>query len=81
MGCAPGIYDMTVFFATNKTGRRLSFETNGSAIAPVLNLPNTDVRTLTNSMRAMLTDANTQSIIPVGNSNSLILTGPAASPG
>lgn len=44
-------------------------------IHTVLNLPNTDVRTLTNSMRAMLTDANTQSIIPVGNSNSLILTG------
>ena len=44
-------------------------------IHTVLNLPNTDVRTLTNSMRAMLTDANTQQIIPVGNSNSLILTG------
>ena len=39
-------------------------------IHTVLNLPNTDVRTLTNSMRAMLTDANTQQIIPVGNSNS-----------
>lgn len=41
----------------------------------VLTLNHTDVRTLTNSMRAMLTDANTQQIIPVGNSHSLILTG------
>jgi len=44
-------------------------------ITTVLNMPNTDVRTLSNSMRTMLTDANTQQIIPVGNSNSLILTG------
>jgi len=38
-------------------------------------LPNTDVRTLSNSMRTMLTDANTQQIIPVGNSNTMVLTG------
>lgn len=41
----------------------------------VLTLNHIDVRTLTNSMRAMLTDANTQQIIPLGNGNSLILTG------
>ena len=40
-----------------------------------LELPNTDVRTLSNSLRTMLTDANTQQIIPVGNSNTLLLTG------
>lgn len=40
-----------------------------------IDLPNTDVRTLSNSMRSMLHDANTQQIIPVGNSNTLILTG------
>ena len=33
------------------------------------------MRTLSNSMRTMFTDANTQQIIPVGNSNSLIITG------
>lgn len=44
-------------------------------ITTVLDLPHTDVRTLSNSMRSMFTDANTQQIIPVGNSNSLILTG------
>jgi general secretion pathway protein D len=44
-------------------------------VTTVMHLPNTDVRTLSNSMRTMLTDANTQQIIPVGNSNSLILTG------
>ena len=44
-------------------------------VTTVLDLPNTDVRTLSNSMRTMFTDANTQQIIPVGNSNSLIITG------
>jgi type II secretory pathway component GspD/PulD (secretin) len=44
-------------------------------ITTTLHLPHTDVRTLSNSMRAMLTDGNTQQIVPVGNSNSLILTG------
>lgn len=44
-------------------------------INTVVDLPNTDVRTLSNSMRTMFTDANTQQIIPVGNSNSLIITG------
>lgn len=43
-------------------------------ITTVIDLPNTDVRTLSNSMRTMFTDANTQNIIPVGN-NSLIITG------
>ncbi len=44
-------------------------------ITTVLDLPNTDVRTLSNSLRQMFTDAQTQQIIPVGNSNSLIITG------
>jgi general secretion pathway protein D len=44
-------------------------------ITTVVDLPNTDVRTLSNSMRTMFTDQNTQQIIPVGNSNSLIITG------
>lgn len=43
-------------------------------VTTTIELPNTDVRTLSNSMRTMFTDANTQQIIPVG-SNSLILTG------
>ena len=44
-------------------------------ISTVLHFEHTDARTLTNSMRAMLTDANTQQIIPVGNSNTSILVG------
>jgi general secretion pathway protein D len=44
-------------------------------VTTVIDLPNTDVRTLSNSMRTMFTDANTQQIIPVGTSNSLIITG------
>jgi len=44
-------------------------------VTTVVDLPHTDVRTLSNSLRTMFTDANTQQIIPVGNSNSLIITG------
>lgn len=44
-------------------------------VTTVIDLPHIDVRTLSNSMRTMFTDANTQQIIPAGNSNSLILTG------
>ncbi len=44
-------------------------------ITTMVTLPNTDVRTLSNSMRAMVTDPNTMQVIPVGNSNSLIITG------
>ncbi|MFN0243122.1 MAG: secretin N-terminal domain-containing protein [Planctomycetota bacterium] len=44
-------------------------------ITTVVDLPSTDVRTLSNSMRSMFQDANTQQIIPVGNTNSLIITG------
>lgn len=44
-------------------------------VTTILTLESTDVRTLANSMRTMFTDANTQQVIPVGNSNSLILTG------
>ena len=42
----------------------------------VLDLPHVDVRQLGNSLRALTNDpSGTQSIIPVGSSNSLILTG------
>jgi hypothetical protein len=44
-------------------------------VTTLLTLDSTDVRTLSNSMRTMFTDTNTQQIIPVGNANSLILTG------
>lgn len=44
-------------------------------ITTVLDLPSTDVRTLSTSLRQMFTDAQTQQIIPVGNSNSLLITG------
>lgn len=44
-------------------------------IQTVVDLPNTDVRTLSNSMRGMVVDPNTLQIIPVGNSSSLIIQG------
>ncbi len=40
-----------------------------------LHLPNMDVRQVSNSMRTMITDANTQQMLPGGNTNSMVLTG------
>jgi len=44
-------------------------------ITTVVDLPNTNVRDLSNSMRQMFQDPQSQQIIPVGQSNSLIITG------
>ena len=44
-------------------------------IQTVVHLPNTDVRQLSNSMRTMITDTNTQQMLPAGNSNSMVLVG------
>jgi len=44
-------------------------------ITTTVTLPNTDVRQLTNSMRTMITDANTQQMLPAGNTNTILLTG------
>ena len=46
-------------------------------ITTMITLPHTDVRTLSNSMRTLFSDANTQQIVPVGNSNSLMILGRA----
>ena len=44
-------------------------------IHTVLSLDAIDVRTLTNSMRAMITDNSMQSIVPAGSAKSVMLTG------
>lgn len=44
-------------------------------ITTTVNLPNSDVRQLSTSLRALLTDNNTQNISPAGQSNNLVLTG------
>jgi hypothetical protein len=44
----------------------------------MVTLPNVDVRTLSNSMRQMFSDARTQQIVPIGNSNSMLITAPAS---
>jgi hypothetical protein len=44
-------------------------------VQTVLDLDQLDVRTISNSMRSMFTDANTQQIIPVGNTNSMMILG------
>lgn len=41
----------------------------------VVDLPNTDVRQLSNSLRTMITDANTMQLLPAGNATSLVITG------
>ena len=44
-------------------------------VTTVVSLPHTDVRQLSNSMRTLITDANTQQMLPAGNTNSMIITG------
>jgi general secretion pathway protein D len=45
-------------------------------VITVMHLPHTDVRTLGNSLRGLTSDASgTQGVIPVGNTNSVILQG------
>ncbi len=46
-------------------------------VQTMLTLSNVDVRMLSNAMRQQLTDARTQQLIPLGNSNSLQITAPA----
>jgi type II secretory pathway component GspD/PulD (secretin) len=48
-------------------------------VTTMVELPSTDVRMLSNSLRTMLSDTITQQIIPVGNTNSLVLGGSGAS--
>jgi general secretion pathway protein D len=44
-------------------------------ITTVVTLPNTDVRNLTTSLRALQSDAQTQGMLSAGTSNSVVLTG------
>lgn len=44
-------------------------------ISTRLELDSIDVRTLSNTMRTMITDASTQQIVPLGNSNTLMILG------
>jgi len=41
----------------------------------VVDLPNLDVRQVSNSLRTMITDANTMQMLPAGNLTSMVLTG------
>jgi hypothetical protein len=44
-------------------------------ITTMIELPSTDVRHISNSLRTLLSDTITQQIIPVGNTNALVLGG------
>ncbi|MFT5152742.1 MAG: hypothetical protein ACI841_002741, partial [Planctomycetota bacterium] len=44
-------------------------------ILTVVSLPNTDTRQLSNAMRTMITDTHTQSMIPMGDSSNILLSG------
>ena len=44
-------------------------------ITTVIHLPNTDVRQVTTALRQMFPDPNTQSMLPAGNTNSVVLMG------
>ncbi len=41
----------------------------------VVNVPHTDVRQVTTSLRSMFSDPNTQQMLPVGNAHAILLTG------
>jgi hypothetical protein len=47
-------------------------------VSTTLQLPHVDVRTLANSLRGIAGDAQFSGILPVGNTNSLFLTGTGA---
>jgi len=47
-------------------------------VQTMLSLDHVDVRTLSNSMRAVFTDQRTQQLVSLGNSNSLLITAPAS---
>jgi len=44
-------------------------------ITTVIDLPNSDVRQVSNSLRTMITDANTMQMLPAGNTTTMVLTG------
>lgn len=44
-------------------------------IETVVHLPNVDVRQLSNSMRTMITDANTRQMLPAGDTHTMVLVG------
>jgi len=47
-------------------------------VQTLLSLDHVDVRTLSNSMRQAFSEARTQQLIPLGNSNSMLITAPAS---
>lgn len=69
---------------SNLRSRAISIDPENTAILEkhpavifqtMLHLPNVDTRQLSNAMRTMITDANTQQLLPAGNSNSLLMLG------
>ncbi len=46
-------------------------------VTTTVNLPNIDVRQISNSMRSMILNQHTQTMLPAGATNSIHLTGPA----
>jgi len=47
-------------------------------VQTMLTLNNVDVRTLSNSMRAVFNESRMQQLVPVGNSSSILITAPAS---
>lgn len=47
----------------------------GMLVSTTLHLPNLDVRVLTNALRGLTTDPNTMNVVPVPESNSVIMVG------
>ena len=50
-------------------------ELNAIMVTTVVDLPHCDVRMLSNSIRTMISDANTQRVLPASGSNAIVLCG------
>jgi hypothetical protein len=75
---SPGQFTHRVSLRVPEAELEAFHEHPGFRIRTTLELPYTDVRQLGNSLRAMTTDpTGSQAVIPVGNTNSVILEGTA----
>lgn len=72
-GARTNIRDSAVFVPSDRLDQLRAHP--AMLFTTTVNLPKTDVRQLANSMRTLITDANTQQMLPAGNTNTMLLTG------
>lgn len=72
-GARTNIRDSAVFVPSDRLDQLRAHP--AMLFTTTVHLPKTDVRQLANSMRTLITDANTQQMLPAGNTNTMLLTG------